>query len=262
MGYMARGDQQLFGSAAEDAVVLASWWNGLVSVFLPAICAACDRITLEDAPFCPDCAATLEPIEYACPRCGLPESRAAMRGENMTEGICCLGCVRQPPPWRVGSAGFVFGGALAGAVRRWKFGPRPELTRPLAHLFTPLIDALPATVNALVPVPLHPRRLRMREFNQAGLLARVARRWTHPPVRELLVRTEDTPPQATLDRAARLRNLRYAFRATGRAGITGAHLCVVDDILTTGATLAACSRALHAAGAAQVDVLTLARALP
>lgn len=101
----------------------------------------------------------------------------------------------------------------------------------------------------------------MREFNQAGLLVRVARRRAHPPVRELLVRVEDTPPQATLDRAARLRNLRHAFRAAGRAAIAGAHLCVIDDVLTTGATLAACTRALHDTGAGRVDVLTLARAL-
>ena len=256
------------GSAAEDGYVLTSlgsFWNGLVSVVLPATCAACDRITLEDAPLCPECAATLEPIGRACPRCGLPSTT---RGEgDEGEALRCLGCLRGPPPWHAAAAGFVFGGALARAVRRWKLGPRPrpELTRPLAQLFAPLLGRVPATVEALVPVPLHPRRLRMREFNQAGLLVRMARQRTHPPVRELLVRVEDTPPQATLDRAERLRNLRHAFRAVGRAAVAragGAHLCLVDDVLTTGATLAACTRALLDAGAGQVDVLTLARALP
>lgn len=229
---------------------------------LPATCAACDRITLEDAPFCPGCTETLEPIWPACPRCGLPTPSSGE--DEAAERVCCLSCLRRPPPWQAGIAGFVFGGALASAVRRWKLGPqpRPELTRPLAQLFAPLLDRLPASVDAFVPVPLHPRRLRMREFNQAGLVVRLARRRTHPPVRELLVRIEDTPPQATLDRAARLRNLRHAFRAAGRAAIAGAHLCVVDDILTTGATLAACTQALHDADAARVDVLTLARALP
>jgi ComF family protein len=236
----------------------------LVSVVLPATCAACDRITLEDAPLCPECAATLEPIGPACPRCGLPST--ATCGEDEAEALRCLGCLRGPPPWQAAAAGYVFGGALARAVRRWKLGPRPrpELTRPLAQLFAPLLGRVPATVDALVPVPLHPRRLRMREFNQAGLLVRVARKRTHPPVRELLVRVGDAPPQATLDRTRRLRNLRHAFRAVGRAGaaIEGAHLCVVDDVMTTGATLAACTRALLDAGAGQVDVLTLARALP
>lgn len=244
---------------------MGSFWNGLVSVLLPAICAACDGITLEDAPLCPGCAATLEPIGPACPRCGLPTT-ADGEAEG-AEAVRCLGCLREPPPWHAATAGYVFGGALARAVRRWKFGsqPRPELTRSLAQLFAPLLDRLPATVDALVPVPLYPRRLRMREFNQAGLLVRGARKRIHPPVRELLVRVEDTPPQATLDRTTRLRNLRHAFRVMGKDATAidrGAHLCVVDDVLTTGATLAACTRALLDAGAGQVDVLTLARALP
>jgi ComF family protein len=160
---------------------------------------------------------------------------------------------------------YVFGGELAVAVRRWKLGGRAERTAALARLLAPSLARLGPGAEALVPVPLHPRRLRARGFNQASLLARAARRIARagPPVEELLDRLRDTAPQASLaDPAARRKNVRGAFAARPRARVRGRHLVLVDDVLTTGATANACARALAAAGAARVDVLTLARTLP
>ncbi len=224
--------------------------RGIAELLLPAACPACDGLTGE-APLCARCAATLERIERPCPRCALPLAPSPTVAR-------CLGCAQAPPPWHAARAPYVFGGELAAAIRRWKLGRRPELTRPLAALLAPAVAALPPTVDALVPVPLHPRRLRAREFNQASLLARAAR--GRLPVEEALDRVRDTPPQSHLDAAARARNVRGAFAARRR--LDGAHVCLVDDLLTTGATAGACARALRAAGAARVDVLTLARALP
>jgi ComF family protein len=231
--------------------------QGLTELLLPASCAACGALSDEEAPLCAPCAATLEPIDRPCPRCGLP----LPPGGAPAVDVRCLGCAAAPPPWESARAPYVFGGELAVAIRRWKLGRHADLARPLARLFAPALDGLDRSVDALVPVPLHPRRLRARGFNQASELARAARRrGVHPPVLELLDRVRDTPSQALLSAADRKKNVRGAFAAS--RDLAGAHLVLVDDLLTTGATAAACALALEKAGAARVHVLTLARALP
>jgi ComF family protein len=159
-----------------------------------------------------------------------------------------------------------FAGSLSVAVRRWKLGREPALTRPLAELLAPSLAkiAQAGQVDALVPVPLHPRRLREREFNQASLLARAARRLagSRVPVEELLDRRLDTPPQHHLPAGERRANVRRAFVVPRPAAVKGRRIVLVDDVVTTGATVDACTRALLAARAARVDVLALARTLP
>jgi len=123
-------------------------------------------------------------------------------------------------------------------------------------------ERLLAEADLIVPVPLHRRRLFVRRFNQAALLARaLGRRTGGVVVLSLLQRQRATPPQVGLDRATRLRNLRGAFRVRpgleGRVG--GQRVLMIDDVLTTGATLDECAKTLLAAGAVQVDALTLAR---
>ncbi len=232
-------------------MVRVDFAGGVAELLWPASCAACDARSDEERSFCAPCAATLEPIARPCVRCGLP---------LLAEGLRCLACMRAPPNWDAARAPFVFGGELAAAVRRWKLTGRPELTRSLARLLAPSVSTLPDAVAGLIPVPLHPRRLRARQFNQASLLARGLRH--APPVRELLDRFRDTASQAPLDPRARRANVRGAFAARDRLAIEGRHWVIVDDVLTTGATAADCTRALLSAGAARVDVLTLARALP
>src|SRR5262249_20911673 len=143
--------------------------------------------------------------------------------------VPCLACVRERPPWHGARAPLVFGGALAVAIRRWKLGPVPELTRPLARPVAPALARLAPDAGARVPVPLHPRRLRAREFNQAALLARGARALhaAAPPVADVLERTRDTASQATLDAAARRRNVRGAFRVAAPSLVAGRRLCLV-----------------------------------
>ena len=228
---------------------------GAVELLLPATCAACGAFTEEKQPLCAVCSGSLEPIATGCARCGLPI--AGLR----TAGVTCFGCISAPPPWQVARAPFVFGGELATAIRRWKLGGRPELGRTLGLLLAPSVATLPRSVDALVPVPLHPRRLRERQFNQASLLARAARTLAggRPPVAELLDRVRDTPSQAKLNAKARRMNVRGAFAIARGQSVARMHLVVVDDVMTTGATAAACVRALVDGGAARVDVLTLAR---
>ena len=160
----------------------------------------------------------------------------------------------------------VFAGPLAIAVRRWKLGAEPALTPPLGSLLAPSLARTLETTGGelLVPVPLHPRRLRQREFNQASLLARAARARAHCtiPVEEALDRVVDTPPQSRLPAKARKQNVKRAFAVPRPAAIRGRHVILVDDVVTTGSTASACATTLLEAGAARVDLLALARALP
>jgi ComF family protein len=214
----------------------------------PARCCACDSPCLEGSAFCPSCALSLELLTAACARCGLP----------LCPGTLCVSCLRSPPPYAAAHAPYLFGGALARAVRRLKWGRQPELAGQLGALL-PALDA-----DVVIPVPLHPRRLRERQFNQAAVLAFAAAdagRLRAPIDVHALQRTRDTLPQTTLKPDDRKRNVRGAFSAR-RERIAGRRVLLLDDVVTTGATVAACTRALHSAGARQVVVLTLARAMP
>ena len=190
--------------------MLAATLESALQLLFPARCVACDEpcdASPRGASFCRTCAVTLEPIVAACSRCGLPMPRPVPR---------CLGCLRHAPSFAAARAPFEFGGALAGAIRRLKWASHPELARLLARL---LPDGAFDSADVVVPVPLHPRRLREREFNQAALLALSAhdlarrRPGPRPPPVDLaaLERIVDTAPQASLAPAERRANVRGAF---------------------------------------------------
>jgi len=150
------------------------------------------------------------------------------------------------------------------ALHAFKFRGRRALAAPLGDLLVETVQGrLPAGAPALlVPVPLHPRRERERGFNQASLLARrLGRAWRVPVRDDVVVRAVATPSQTELDARARRANVRDAFRLRRPEVIAGRHVVLVDDILTTGATLSECARCLRAGGAATVGALTVARVI-
>lgn len=216
----------------------------------PPRCAACDA--LGEAPFCAGCAETLVPAPAGCPLCGAPGDEALL---SLLRPRRCGHCRERAPPFAAARAPYLHGGALAEGIHRLKYDGREELARPLAVLFA---GCPPPRAEVLVPLPLHPARLRERGFDQAWLLAREAGRRFSLPVERLLVRLRPTRQQVGLDRPARERNVRRAFAARGR--VLGRRLCLIDDVMTTGATAAAATEALLRAGAARVEVRTLARA--
>jgi ComF family protein len=214
------------------------WVGDLVRAALalvyPPRCAACDaRTDGEELLFCGVCAGALVRLDAA----------DAVAGRIA--------------PWE-------YGGPLADALLRLKHAGRADLGEPLGRAIAREAAAViaAARVDVVVPVPLHPARLRARGYNQAALLALGVGEGARLPI-ELgaLERVRDTPPQRGLGPAARRRNVREAFAARG-ARVAGKRVLLVDDVLTTGATAAACAGALEAAGATRVVVLTAARALP
>ena len=202
--------------------------RALLDTLSPPACAACDTPVRHDRVFCSPCTTT---VLRTTNEPGEPLAFAA------------------------------FGGAVAAALRRFKYGERPDLGRPLGHLLRGLVREEAPGVDLVVPVPLHPRRLAERGYNQAALLAHAAAHELDVPLAaRALVRLRDTTQQATLGRAERHANVARAFVARAPRSVQGLRVLLVDDVATTGATLSACRDALVEAGARDVITLCVARA--
>ncbi len=215
-------------------------------------CAACGAST--DAPLCTACATSLAEVGPACPRCAEPTGAHA---------IVCARCVRSPLPLERIAAPWRFGGELASAIRRLKFTGASHVARAVAPLWAPVIaaaldEAGPAAI--VVPVPLHWRRRWTRGYDHAWLLAlhACAAAGIAPPVAALR-RVRASPPQSTLAASARRANLRGAFAVRRGVALVDHPIVLVDDVVTTGATLAAAARPLLDAGCPRVLGVALAR---
>ncbi len=175
------------------------------------------------------------------------------------EGVLCGACQRRPPPFAHCQAAFRYQDPIPELIAGLKFRHRLNLGRLLGTLLADHLSRQAGPLpDAIVPVPLHPRRLRERGFNQSLEIARVVGRTLALPIdRHCCARLLPTTPQARLERQARLRNLRGAFRAT--PGLDGLHLALLDDVVTTGTTVGELTRVLQRAGAARVDVWAVAR---
>lgn len=170
-------------------------------------------------------------------------------------GICSQ-CLKKAPPFSRVINYSLYDGVLAEAINHLKFHGLKRLAKPLGKL---LLDFDLSGMDSVVPVPLSIKRLRERGFNQSLLLARVISREKKLPLLiDILFKKKETPPQTGLSGKERLLNLKNAFVV--KRDIRGLRLLLVDDVMTTGATVTECSKQLMKAGAKEVTVLTLARA--
>lgn len=221
---------------------------------LPLRCLVCQAPGAAGLDLCAACAADLPWNDPACARCGLPLPVAEP---------ACGACLRRAPPFDACLATFRYGPPLDRLLPRLKYHGDLAAGALVAALMLQRLQAVSAAhalPEALVPVPLHPARLGRRGYNQALELARpLARAFAIPVQPELLRRTRATAAQTELGADARRSNVRGAFAAS--AGVmVPAHVALVDDTMTTGATVAECARALRAAGCTRVDVWVAARA--
>ncbi|MDO1530366.1 ComF family protein [Fulvimonas sp. R45] len=227
-----------------------AWIAGIGRWLLPPRCLLCGVAGDGDIDLCAACAAELPRNRNCCARCALPLAAPA--------ALCGL-CQRHPPPWDAAWAPFRYAWPLSRLESGYKFGAELAAGRALSALWQREPPVLPLP-QLILPVPLHHARLRRRGYNQALELARPLARHCGVPLRhDVLQRLRATDAQTELDAAARRRNVRGAFAV--RAGLAlPAHVAVLDDVMTTGATLAECARALKRAGVRRVDVWALARA--
>ncbi len=182
--------------------------------------------------------------------------------------VLCAGCFEQinfmKPHLGIYSVS-VYEGAIKTAIHRFKFKKRKRLAEPLGVLMVQYLSQIPSLdikeLDAIVPVPLHPRRLRQRGFNQVHSLAGIVSRYFGTPVLPALERTRETKAQFDLPRQERFKNITKAFKVTNPGSVYNKRLLLLDDIYTTGATITECTKTLKIAGAKRVEVLTLSRAL-
>ena len=206
--------------------------DALLALIFPDRCAGCARF---GALFCPNCRAALVPYpgELRRPPASLAEVRIA----------------------------YVFQSPLREAVHQLKYRRVRRIARPLGALMAECLSGQPPEIDAVLAIPLHAARLAERGFNQAEALAReVAQAARLPLINDSLVRIRATEQQARLDARARTENMRGAFSWQGAA--PPRRLLLVDDVLTTGATMGACAEVLRDAGAEAIHGLALARSRP
>lgn len=228
-------------------------WNraigSITDWLLPRRCLLCDAPAGPDH-LCQACAAELPRVPQACPHCAMPVA---------TPGVCAA-CPRQPPPFDAALAPLAYAGAARHLLTAFKFHGRLSHGVPLAwHLLAAVRERGGGMPEALLPVPVHPRRLRERGYNQSLELARpLARALDLPLLPHALARVRSTPPQMTLPELARAANVRGAFAVEG--ALPG-HVALVDDVLTTGATAAELARLLRRRGCVRIEVWCACRSV-
>jgi len=233
--------------------------GSLSAVLFPDQCRLCERPlrAFTPVPVCSACLETVLPAAapYVCVCCGLPfETAAPLHGVDRC-GLCRLRTHAFDQARGFG----VYEGSLRRLIHLLKYDKMRPLARPLAACMAKRLGEL-GPVDVIVPVPLFVLRKWRRGFNQADVLARALSQESGIPwSRRILRRVRATPPQVGLSHRQRRLNLAGAFAVRGEA-VRGRNVLLVDDVMTTGATLDACARVLKAAGAARVTGLTAARA--
>lgn len=240
--------------------------GALASVFFPAPCRLCGELldTAARIPLCRSCLSSLRPLcGPCCSRCGRPfASAAAVDTESLP---LCHVCRRDLYDFDFARSYGAYTASMAGAIMLLKY---QEVT-PLARWFAGFLEGTfdrhreMCMADLVVPVPAHATRLRERGYNHAELIAKPLARCLGLPCRSyLLVRSRPRPDKLRLTVRERWRSVRAAYTIRQGLRVDNLRVLLVDDVLTTGATLDACSRALRKAGASKVIALTVARAIP
>lgn len=232
--------------------------HSLVSLFYPPTCAVCARSIGKDEHLCAPCQLKAQRIVPPfCAKCSEPFAGA------ITDSFTCGNCAHRKLQFDAAVSAYRSRGVVRFLILQFKYNRQLHLRHPIGDW---LIDAMAdprlcgRKFDMIIPVPLHPARLRERGFNQAQLLAVILAETLSVPLSSALQRVRYTKTQTAFDRSDRMENLRDAFRLRRKASMRELRVLLVDDILTTGSTLSECARVLREAGAHSVYAVTAARA--
>lgn len=231
------------------------FWRDWLDFLMPKTCVHCGRDLepSEEEPLCGDCFGRLRQIVFPyCRRCGVFLESG---------GAHCFSCRGGSFKCEKIRAAFSYGSEIQSLVEAFKYRGRDYLARPLARWMAEAFLGYEEILEAeiFVPVPLHPKRLKERGFNQSLLLAQEISRRLKRPLSEAVKRVAHTKAQWNLGRKERLENIQNAFESDSATEVKGRVLCLVDDVCTTGGTLEECAKALKKAGAGKIYAFVLAR---
>lgn len=247
---MIGGEGQL---STMDCKLVNKWLNNIHFRLFPATCILCSQPGQPGLDLCPACEADLPVIDPACHCCGMPLSP----GKTGT----CGQCLQTPPPFFRTVSPFYYEPPLAGLITQFKFRQRLLLGRVFASLLHKQLAPAGHRPDCLIPVPLHPRRLRERGYNQALEIAHLLGASLAIPVDyHLCQRRRYTTPQTGLAAKERKRNIKNAFALAGPC--TYRHVAILDDVVTTGHTVTELASLLQKNGVEEVEVWSVARAVP
>lgn len=229
----------------------------VLNLFFPPQCLVCDALVPTHGTLCTECWNDVPFISAPiCACCGLPLEFA------VDENTLCGECLREHPPYSRARAAFVYNEHSRNLILKLKYQDDTYLAPTFGRWLKGAGEELIAASDLIIPVPLYYWRMVSRRYNQSLLLARILARHTGLPLLpDGLKRIRATAQQTGLTRAQREKNVKGAFIVPDahRNAIKGKSILLVDDVMTTGATLGACTKVLLKADAAQVNVLTLAR---
>lgn len=238
----------------------ASWIRLAELVLFPSFCRLCGRILERpgERVVCEDCWKKVTPHRASCcPACGRFFETAA-------DSHACRKCVENPPPFAVHRSCGRYEGALKDLILLFKYRRFSVLGGGLGRFAFRTLGADPDLwrgIDAIVPVPIHPRRKRGRGFNQAAVFAAELGRLEGAAILNgALIKVRNVPPQTSLEAGERERNVRGVYAVKKEAAVRGKILLLADDVYTTGSTIKECSRTLLAAGAKEVRAVTIAQA--
>lgn len=234
---------------------LKELYHSFIDLLFPPFCPLC-RKNLHKYEICSDCIVGFEPVKSpCCTICGIPFLT------DTGDDHPCGSCISDRPHFDLAASLYIYEGELAEAIKRLKYSGKTSLAGPLTDLLLNHKITLSLFDN-IIAVPLHKSRLRERGFNQSQLLAsHLGKKLSIAANPFILERIRPTLPQVGMKRAERLKNVRNAFALRRGASVAGKSVLLIDDVYTTGATVMECSRVLKKAGAKEVKVLTLARAV-
>lgn len=246
----------IYGMSQKMGTVFEKLTKNVLNLIYPPQCLVC-KMPLEDTGethLCKRCVGEIRsnPKPW-CDRCGRSVGSAA---------LLCPECRRRRPSFERAYSACLYEGPLRKCIHQFKYRGRSHLSSILSKLMTDFIKENPEVLegaDAVAYVPLSGRRLKEREYNQSRLLAAEISREFAMPLIDALIKTRSTLPQSELKRKARLDNIKGTFGARPGLGIQGLGILLIDDVLTTGATLDECSRVLLNGGAKRVIAFTLAR---
>jgi len=232
--------------------------GSIIQTLLPYTCLLCNGASDQKRDLCRPCQKDLPAYHNGCPRCGVH-----LNTPNNT--LPCGRCLNQPPPFHATHILFYYEPPVTHLLTRLKFHHHLTVARMLSEIFYDQIHnnwyRNKPYPDFLLPVPLHPDRLKERGYNQTLEIARPLAKRLHLPLwPDACIRTRPTLPQTTLSAKARRHNVQNAFQIT--RALRGAHLAIIEDVITTGSTLTSLCRTLIRSGARRIDIWCAARGMP